>query len=471
MGLSGEMLELLLENIDCGLFTVDTECRITSWNSAAEKITGLKSGEMIGRSCRELSGLSCFSDCNKDNDDCPVFRDGELKTTECLITRPDGTTLRVLKNARLIHDKQGSLLGAVESLTDISALDSRPAPVPRQQREEQESSPVPGMIGTGEQIREVYRLIRFAAESESTVLVTGESGTGKELVAQAIHALSRRGKEPFVAVHCSALPESLLESELFGHVKGAFSGAIADKVGRFELAGGGTIFLDEIGDISPLIQLKLLRVLQNQEYQRVGESLNRKADVRVIAATNKDLLAGVRKGEFREDLFFRLKVFPISLPPLRDRQSDINELAYYFVHAFNRKTGKNIRRIHHDAMKLLLDYCWPGNVRELEHAIEYAFVLCQKDEIDPFELPQEILRTEFRKQFCPGEKSTGLTAVLASDSVPLKPGSRIRPEQAEILHVLEQTGWNQTASARRLGVSRVTVWNWMNKMGIKRPGS
>jgi two-component system response regulator HydG len=471
MGLSGEMLELLLENIECGVFTVDTQRRITSWNSAAERITGFKSEEMIGRHCRDLNSLNCFSDCDADKDDCPVFRDGELKMRECVFSRPDGTTVRVLKNARLVYGRHGRLLGAVESLTDISALSSRPAPIFQPASEEEEARPVPGMIGASDQMREVYRLIRFAADSESTVLVTGESGTGKELVARAIHNLSRREKESFVAVHCSALPESLLESELFGHVKGAFSGAIADKVGRFELADKGTIFLDEIGDISPLIQLKLLRVLQNQEYQRVGESLTRRADVRVIAATNKDLLAEVRKGEFREDLFFRLKVFPISLPPLRERQSDITELVHHFVAGFNRKTGKNIKSIHHDAMKLLLDYCWPGNVRELEHAIEYAFVLCQKEEIGPFELPQEILRVEFRKQFCPpGEQNIGLAAALSSDSALLRVGPRARPTQAELLGVLEQAGWNQSAAARLLGVSRVTVWNWMKKAGIKRPG-
>ena len=474
MELPANIFELIHENVDCGIFTVDTDRRITSWNPAAERLTGRSAEEMVGQTCCELDCLNCFKQGNGDETDCEIFRSGELLGAECILQRPDGTRVRVLKNGRLLTDKQGKTIGAVETLTDITPLRPEIPDMPDEESEATDSQPVPGMIGRSRRIREVYRLIRFAADSEATVLVTGESGTGKEVAARAIHRLSRRSNGPFVAVNCSALPENLLESELFGHVRGAFSGAIANKVGRFETAGGGTIFLDEIGEVSPLIQLKLLRVLQDHQYQRVGESENRTADVRVIAATNRNLLAKVRKGEFREDLFFRLKVFPVTLPPLRDRKSDVVELVEYFVELFNRKTGKQVARLHPQAMKLLLDYCWPGNVRELEHAVEYAFVLCQGDEIGPFELPQEILRVEFRKQFCPPGQENFLQSAASEapySAPPPKPDGRTQPSPEELTRTLESLGWNQTATARHFGVSRVTVWHWLKKMGISKPGT
>ncbi|HUU28543.1 MAG TPA: sigma 54-interacting transcriptional regulator [archaeon] len=468
MELSRQMLALLVDSLDCGIFTVDTEQRITSWNRAAEKITGFRSSEMIGRKCSDIKCLNCIK-CGDYS--CSLFRDGEIKKVECVIERPDGRPVRVLKSGRLIYSAEGKLLGGVESFSAIAALKSDLSVGIGSEAGDDETLPVPGMIGSSQAMRQVYRLVRFASLSESTVLITGESGTGKELVAHAVHTLSSRSEGPFVAVNCSALPESLLESELFGHVKGAFSGAVSNKVGRFEITRGGTIFLDEIGDISPLIQLKLLRVLQNQEYQRVGESITRKADVRVITATNKDLFQEVRKGTFREDLFFRLKVFPIHLPPLRERKEDVPGLVEHFIRIFNRKTGKKISRVHQEAMKLLYEYCYPGNVRELEHAIEYAFVLCQGEEIGPFELPQEILRVEYRKQFCPPNQLTGQPG-LSPAVAPILPGRGrwARPGREELLQVLNRTGWNQTQAARVLGVSRVTVWSWMKKMGLKRPG-
>ena len=475
MSLPADMLTLIHDNVDCGIFTVDNDRRITSWNRGAERITGHNAAEMVGRVCCELDCLNCFKKGNGNPADCIIFREGELKSVECVICRPDGTRVRVLRNGRLLKSPAGQTLGAVETLTDITPLRPEFPEIPGEDFADEDSRPVPGMIGRSREMREVYRLVRFAADSESTVLVTGESGTGKELAARAIHRLSRRSSGAFVAVNCSALPESLLESELFGHVRGAFSGAIANKVGRFEMAGAGTVFLDEIGDISPLIQLKLLRVLQDHQYQRVGESESRTADVRVIAATNRDLLNKVRKGEFREDLYFRLKVFPVGLPALRDRKSDIPELVEYFVELFNRRTGKSVARLHPEAMKLLLGYCWPGNVRELEHAIEYAFVLCQTDEIGPFELPQEILRVELRKQFCPPGQQNFLQAASAPETRngenARRPGGRVQPAREELLRALESHGWNRTAVARYFGVSRVTVWNWMNRLGIDRPGT
>jgi len=474
MDFSRNELKKILESVDCGIFTIDTGYRITSWNRAAEKITGRPASRMIGRKCEDVLCGDFLTMLESENDGrCNLFERGRLENTECVILRPDGSAVRVLKNASVLYGSDGTASGAVISLTDISALKAPAPEAGKPEAMQEDTSPVPGMIGTSEPMRQVYRLIRFAADSESTVLISGESGTGKELVAQAIHNLSKRAGGPFVPVNCSALPEGLLESELFGHVRGAFTGAVSNKVGRFELARQGTIFLDEIGDISPLIQLKLLRVLQDGQYQRVGESTSIKADIRVITATNKDLFRLVRSGEFREDLFFRLKVFPISLPPLRDHKNDIPALLDYFIEAFNRKTGKRIERIHPEALKLLLDYCWMGNVRELEHAVEYAFVLCKGPEIGPFELPQEILRAELRSRFCPPGSTPGAAGGIRAAGVSAGPGT---PESESfqrdrLLQALERTGWNQTAAARLLGVSRVTVWSRMKKLGISRPGS
>ena len=465
----------IIDNLSCGVFTVDRERRILSWNEAAERITGKSAEQILGHKCCELLCLNCFKNPEEFREDCPFSTESRQFNTECVISRPDGSSIRVLKSSRAIYSDSGEVIGAVETLTDISNVNSDYfSSHVENENYDTETQPVPGMIGISHPMREVYRLVRFAAESESTVLITGESGTGKELAARAIHVLSRRAQGPFVAVNCSALPENLLESELFGHVRGAFSGAVGDKVGRFELADKGTIFLDEIGDISPLIQLKLLRVIQEHEYQRVGESKSRKADVRIITATNRDLLSLVKKGEFREDLFFRLKVFPIRLPALREKKSDIPTLLDHFIDKFNGITGKNIQRMHPESMKLILEYCWPGNVRELEHAVEYAFVLCQGNEIDPYELPQEILRAEIRSQFCPQGASAidGFPLNNQPPSTQISPQTRQDTDNPDLLRqVLDRFGWNQTRAAEQLGISRVTLWKKMKKYSIERPGN
>ncbi len=280
--------------------------------------------------------------------------------------------------------------------------------------------------------------------------IQGESGTGKELVAGAIHFNGARAGRPLVAVNCSALSESLLESELFGHARGAFTGAVRDRMGRFEEAHGGTIFLDEIGEISPYIQVKLLRVLQEKEIQRVGESKSRKIDIRIIAATNSDLYSLVKGGKFREDLYYRLKVFPITVSPLRDRKEDLPLLISHFVQVQNRKTGKHIKGVSPTAMRIMLDYSWPGNVRELENAVEHAFVLCEKDEIHNLDLPVEIRQTEYPPNRIP--------AVFAMGS-PARP--KIMRETS--LELLVECGWNKAEVARRLGLSRTAVWKYMGK--------
>jgi transcriptional regulator with PAS, ATPase and Fis domain len=307
-------------------------------------------------------------------------------------------------------------------------------------------------------MREVGRRIRLAAHSDVTVVITGESGTGKELAARAVHDLGARAAAPFVAVNCSALSESLLESELFGHVRGAFTGAIRDRPGVLETADGGTLFLDEIGEVSPLIQVKLLRVLQERELRRVGGDRLTHVDVRLITATNRDLRALVEDGRMREDFYYRIKVYEIAMPTLRDRLSDVPALVDHFVQTLGRRFGKRIRGPAAAALRCLLDYDWPGNVRELRNAIEHAFVTVEGETIEVEDLP-EVVRL--------GASGIGMPARRAD--APAGRGGwspREIAERAAVVEALQQHGWNRTATAEALGVSRVTLWKRMRKYRI-----
>jgi transcriptional regulator with GAF, ATPase, and Fis domain len=304
-------------------------------------------------------------------------------------------------------------------------------------------------------MQQVFSAIKAAASSQATILIQGKSGTGKELVAGAIHYNSDRHNMPFVTVNCSALSESLLESELFGHVRGAFTGAVRDRTGRFKEADGGTIFLDEIGDISPFIQVKLLRVLQEREIERVGESKKHKIDIRIIAATNKNLYGLVNDGNFREDLYYRLKVFPINIPPLRKRKEDIPFLINHFINIQNKKTGKRINNVSQSALRILMDYTWPGNVRELENAIEHAFVLCNDKEIDIFDLPVEIRQFEYQA-----------VAHITPRSTQNSTSSRRQVTREILLEILHVCNWNKAEAGRRMGLSRTAVWKYMKKWDI-----
>ena len=304
------------------------------------------------------------------------------------------------------------------------------------------------IIGESKGTEKMMEDIRAVADTGSTVLIRGESGTGKELVARAIHANSKRRYAPIVTINCGALPESILESELFGHEKGAFTGAQYARKGKFEMADGGTIFLDEIGNISPKIQMELLRVLEDKKFFRLGGSKELKADFRTIAATNKDLEAAMEKGEFRNDLFYRLNVFVIEIPPLRERKSDIEILAQNFLNVFTSQMNKPIARISPAAMKLLADYDWPGNVRELENAIERAVVVCKTKEIKPSDFPFFHARPE--------EEAT------TDDSLESL-------QRKHIKKVLEQTGWNISKAASVLQIDRVTLYNKISKYNMKKP--
>lgn len=294
-------------------------------------------------------------------------------------------------------------------------------------------------------MQEIYSLIESLADVQTTVLVTGESGTGKELVAEALHYRGGRSNKPLVKVNCAALSENLLESELFGHVKGAFTGAITDKVGRFQKADGGTIFLDEIGDISQKTQLRLLRVLQEMEFERVGDSTPVRIDVRVIAATNRDLTEKVRLGEFREDLYYRLKVVEVRLPAIRDRLEDIPLLTEHFLRKFNRKFNREITGISADVQKIFMSYPWPGNVRELEHTLEHAFILCRQNIITIDHLPGNLKNTEESGRMHRGKSD----------------------EAGEIRRALEKAGGNKAKAARLLGIDRKTLYRKMERHKLK----
>ncbi len=449
---------LLLESMADGVFTLDEKGMITSWNPAMERITGYAAKEAIGNECMMLNFSYCFSkSCPAGINECGIFKHGRVQAKECFLQHKKGLDIPVVKSARLVTGNNGSILGVVETVTDLTELEKA-----RRQAEEAnlrlgEIHQMANIIGKSHAMQQVFSAIRAAASSDATVLVQGESGTGKELVAGAIHYNSSRSEMPFVTVNCSALPESLLESELFGHARGAFTGAVRDRVGRFEEADGGTIFLDEIGEVSPFIQVKLLRVLQEREIERVGESRKRQMNIRIIAATNSDLYGLVRSGHFREDLYYRLKVFPIHIPPLRKRREDIPLLTSHFIQLQNEKTGKRIKGVLPSAMRILMDYNWPGNVRELENAIEHAFVLCANEQIDLFDLPVEIRQLPYQPG--PGQKpaDAGIS-------------SRSKFSREFLIDVLGECEWNKAEAGRRLGVSRTAIWKYMKKWDIPLKG-
>ncbi|MBN2420112.1 MAG: sigma 54-interacting transcriptional regulator [Deltaproteobacteria bacterium] len=452
---------LLFESMADGVFTLNDEGRITSWNPSIERITGYTSEEAIGQFCTLLNFTQCFQkSCPANIRDCDIYLHGKLDGRECILRHKEGYDVPVIKSARLVKDEFGVIKGVVETVTDLTELERARRKAEEADRRLHEIHKFDNIIGKSHAMQQVFSAITAAASSEATILIQGESGTGKELVAGAIHHHSVRKDMPFVAVSCSALSETLLESELFGHVTGAFTGAIRDRAGRFEESNSGTIFLDEIGEISPFIQVKLLRVLQEREIERVGESRKRKVDIRIITATNKELINLVKSGDFREDLYYRLKVYPITIPALRHRKEDIPLLVRHFIANHNRKTGKKIKGLKQDTMRIIMDYQWPGNVRELENAIEHAFVVCSGNYIDIFDLPVEI-----RKMNYP------LHAADNTLSARAKPFSKEKFTSEELIKILNDCNWNKAEAGRRIGLSRTAIWKYMKKWNIplKKP--
>lgn len=343
-----------------------------------------------------------------------------------------------LSSAPCLGDS-GNPTGVVLTVRDETRLETLEKGMKKRQKFEH-------IVGRSEALQAMFALIENLAEVDTTVLVTGESGTGKELVAEALHYRSDRREGPLVKVNCAALPENLLESELFGHVKGSFTGALKDKVGRFEQADGGTIFLDEIGDITPALQVRLLRVLQNKEVEKVGGSETIKVDVRIVAATNQDLLEKVRKDEFREDLYYRLRVVQIPMPPLRERREDVPLLIDHFVGLYNQRFNRQVQGLDEKAVQYMTGYDWPGNIRELQHAVEHAFVLGRSEFLGLEHLPPEIMETE--------------DSLVAKVDQP-------EDETGRIVAALEKSGWNKSRAARLLGISRRTIYRKMEELGIE----
>lgn len=454
-------LNQILDTMAEGLFTLDEQGLITSWNRSMEEISGYSAQEAVGRSCSLINCSRCFGkQCPADVNACGVIQHGRTEAKECSIRHKDGHDIAVIKNARLAHDEKGRILGIVETITDLTELKKITKLAEETERKLKKVYQLGNIIGKSPVMQKVFDAIRAAANSRATVLIQGESGTGKEMVAGAIHYNGSDATGPLITVNCSALSETLLESELFGHVKGAFTGAHKDRKGRFEEADGGTIFLDEIGELTPYMQIKLLRVLQEREIERVGDSKKIKIDIRIIAATHQNLYELTRQGKFREDLFYRLKVFPIMVPPLRDRREDIPLLIRHFIKKGNQRDHKSIESIDRQGMERLMEHPWPGNIRELENAVEHAFVLCRSNQITLDDLPLEIReRHSFAKPNHPIANSS-FNPELSQTS------PEIKLTKEFLLTLLEESNWNKAEVGRRIQKSRTSVWKYMKKWKI-----
>ena len=441
----------VVDTIQDGIMIVDKAGTIVSVNKGFENITGYTQAEIIGEPCSTLNCNTCEAAREKRGDHwCILFRTGSVKMNKCIIKKADGNYNHVLKNAALFYDTRGKVIGAVETLTDISELLKKDTQIEAFRRELRSRDGFQRILGTSGPMQQVFDLITNAALSDAPVIIFGESGTGKELVAAAIHNTGARQRKPYLKVNCAALNESLLESELFGHVKGAFTGAFQSRKGRFEAALGGDIFLDEIGDLPLSIQVKLLRVLEEKVIERVGDNRPVHIDVRIISGTNRNLKKLVESGLFREDLFYRINVIPIIIPPLRERRSDIPLLAESFFRRIRLKNNKGIDAISNPAMEVLMNYLWPGNVRELKSALEYGFVTCNGSIIQPHHLPPDVFQNNI--QVSHTQKTS-----LSRDEI----------QKRRLVNALKQTGGNQTQAARILDISRITVWNRMKKYGIR----
>ncbi|MEJ2215971.1 MAG: sigma 54-interacting transcriptional regulator [Gemmatimonadota bacterium] len=436
-----QFFETVLRCVADGVFTVDCNWRISSFNRAAERITGVNADRAVGRRCSEV----LHSDLCETV--CPIRE--SLETGNEVIDRPAriltqrGRSVPISVSSSVLKAEDGTLMGAVETFRDLSTLEQLRREIASQYTFED-------IIGKSEAFKKIFALLPDIAASESTVLIEGPSGSGKELLARAIHNLSPRKKRPYVVVNCGTLPTNLFESELFGYKRGAFTDAKHDKPGRITLAEGGTIFFDEIGDLPPETQVKLLRLLQEREYHPLGGVETRQADVRIVAATNHDLAELVSQGRFRDDLYFRLAVVRLGIPPLSERREDIPYLVAHFVERFNAKQGKRIQGVTPPAMEILMRHRLPGNVRELENIIEYAFVLCRNGFIDVRHLPDDVQDE------------------AASTSPSLQPMPPLEQSEADAIRSsLIRNRGHQGRTAEELQIGRTTLWRKMKKYGLR----
>ncbi len=437
--------EIILDSITDGVFTVDMNWRITSFNRAAERITGVPRDQAIGQRCSEVFRASiCENACALRQ----TLDSGQpLVNRVAYILAADGKRVPISISTAILRDADGNVIGGVETFRDLSEVEQL-----RKELEHRYS--FADIIGRSRAMQKLFELLPTVAESDSTILIEGESGTGKELVARAIHDLSPRRDKPFVAVNCGALPDTLLESELFGYKAGAFTDARRDKPGRFALAEGGTIFLDEIGDVSAAMQSRLLRVLQERVYEPLGSVKSMRADVRVLTATNRQLDVQVKAGAFRQDLYYRVNVIRLPLPPLRDRREDIPLLVDHFVARFNQFQGKDVHGLADEALARLMAHEFPGNVRELENIIERAFALCRCGIIEARHLPPEL-----RERPVPTDAGDDAKASLHE------------LERRLMTQALEHHRGNRSAAAKELSMHPSTFYRKAKALGLSLPSA
>jgi PAS domain S-box-containing protein len=437
-----DVTDIILESISDGVFTVDHNWKITSFNRAAEEITGVSRREAIGRHCWEVFRSNmCERDCALKK----TMEEGKACVNSATyIVTSDKKQVPITVATSLLKDRDGNIVGGVETFRDHSLEEAL-------RRDLDGTCRMGDIVSCSPAMKEMFSILPRVAESESTVLLEGETGTGKELTARAIHGLSLRKNKAFVALNCGALPDTLLESELFGYKAGAFTGAVKDKPGLFAAAEGGTLFLDEIGDTSAAFQTRLLRVLEEKEFQSLGSVQKSKTNVRVIAATNKILAEMVHAGTFRQDLFYRINVVVIQLPPLRQRMEDMELLVDFFISRFNRLRGKSITGISREALAVLMSHDFPGNIRELENIIEHAFVLCLEGDIDVVHFPVNLVPTRRSE----AEASVTDPLSLAATQV--------------IIAALQRNSYNRAAAAKELGIHKSTLFRKIRKLGIHLP--
>ncbi|MBW2558279.1 MAG: sigma 54-interacting transcriptional regulator [Deltaproteobacteria bacterium] len=435
--------DIILDSITDGVFTVDHEWRITSFNRAAEGITGVPRADAIGQLCKDvLKADICEGNCALRQ----TLETGESTQNKVVnIINAAGEQTPISISTALLKDEYGKIIGAVETFRDISLVE-------KLRKKIEEKYTFEDIISKNHRMYELFDILPDVADSLSTVLIEGESGTGKELFARAIHNLSPRKNRPPVVVNCGAMPDTLLESELFGYKAGAFTDAKRDKPGRFRLAEGSTIFLDEIGDISPALQVRLLRVLQEKTYEPLGAVKSERADVRIITATNKNLFEMVKRGKFREDLYYRINVIRLELPPLRERKEDIPLLTDHFIKTFCSVQNKAIEGITDQALACLMSYDYPGNIRELENIIERSFILCKSKMIMPSHLPEPVCGPGVLSH----PESMGITNLKDMEGVFLT-------------NALRKNNWNRLKTARELGIHKSTLFRKIKSLGLDIP--
>jgi len=442
--------EIILDSIADGVFTVDPDWKITSFNRAAEKITGIKKEEAIGRHCWEVFRASiCEQSCSLRK---TMETSQPIVNHSIYIVNAEGERIPISISTAILKNRKGEIIGGAETFRDLSLVEEL-------RKELTGRHSFHDIISKNKEMQRLFRMLEQVSESDATILLLGESGTGKELFAKAIHSLSPRKNNPFITVNCGSLPDTLLESELFGYKAGAFTDAKKDKPGRLSLAQGGTLFLDEIGDISPALQVRLLRVLQDRSYEPLGSTKSEKADVRIVTATNRDIDGLVKEGKFRGDLYYRINVVRLALPPLRERKEDIPLLVDHFIRKFNHLNNKEVQGLSPEVLNILMTHDYPGNIRELENIIEYAIVVCKNSMIGPEHLPdylqEKVISTSPKT---PGDQQG--TGVSLDDM-----------EKSFIYEALKKNNWNRTHTAAQLNMHPSTLWRKMKRLKIEAPKS